>query len=373
MSAQQSPVGKKLPAAVRSYNKAMLLKTLYPARALSRADFAKVSGLTRATVSDIVAELIDEGLVAEAGYGTSSGPGKKGMLLHMVASGRNIIALDLSTPYLFRGAVMELDGRVVARDELSFADRSEANLHLVERLCRRLIALANAPILGVGVACPGIVTRTGVVHRAMNLGWHDVDLKGHLCRSIGLPISVNNDASDEVSAEYQFGQGSADMLLIQLGRGLGAGMLIGGETNGWTRSVGEIGHIVVDHDGPVCSCGKRGCLDALVDVPTLLSSIAADPDRRCAILESAGVALGKALSMPVGMLGFSQVIVLGDPYIVNQVFLDAAQREVNANIAADFRDPVLVTRSTIEDDLSLLGACLSVIRDRLHFVPDAGR
>ena len=375
MPDRKAPMGKRLPAAARKHNKAMLLGMLYPSQELSRADFAKASGLTRATVSDIVAELIDEGFVAEVGYSESNGPGKKGMLLRFVAESRNVIVLDLSMPYLFRGAVMDLDGRVVVRDELTFADKGAENLTLVEQLCRRLIARATAPILGIGVACPGIITRTGVVRASMNLGWQNVDLKGRLCQAIGMPVSVNNDANDAVFAEYQFGRGSADMLLVQLTQGLGAGMLIGGEINGWARSVGEIGHIVVDKNGPLCSCGKRGCLETLVNVPHLIQSIANEPSRRVDVLETAGAALGKAISMPVGMLGFSRVVVVGDPYIVNQIFVDAVQRELNDDIAADFREPVMVMRSMIGDDLSLLGACASVIRDRLHFIPssDGGR
>lgn len=364
---------KRLPAAARTHNKAMLLSLLYPSQELSRADFAKASGLTRGTVSEIATELIDEGFIAEVGYGESGGPGKKGMLLTFVASSRNVIALDLSMPYLLRGAVMDLNGHILLRDELTYVDKGEENLALVDQLCQRLIEKALAPILGLGVACPGIVTREGVVRTSMNLGWHNVDLKGHLCREFKLPVSVNNDANDAVFAEYQFGQGSPDMLLIQLTQGFGAGMLIGGEINGWTRSVGEIGHIVVDKDGPLCSCGKHGCLETLINMPSLLETIAHEPQRRLDILRHAGSVLGKAISMPVGMLGFSRVVVVGDPYVVNQVFVDAMQQELNADIAADFREPVAVMRSMIGDDLSLLGACASVIRDRLHFTPSVNK
>ena len=371
MPAKNKTLGKRVPAAVREHNKALMLQALYPSKTLSRAAFAKLSGLTRATVSDIASELIEEGLVAEVGYDESNGPGKRGLLLHLVPSGRNIIALDLSTPYLFRGAVMELDGRVITRDALSYSEKGERNLTYVVELCRRLLDSLKAPLLGIGIACPGIITRDGKVSRSENLGWSGVDLKGQLCQSLGLPVSVDNDANDAVAAEYQFGHGSADMLLVQLNQGLGAGMLIGGETNGWAHSIGELGHIVIDKDGPACSwCGKRGCLDTFINVPTLLSDIAAEPQRRIEILERAGTMLGKALSMPVGMLGFSRVVIMGDPYIVNQVFIDSVQQELNSAIAADFREPVLVMRSVIEEDLPLLGACLSVIRDRLHFVPE---
>lgn len=367
MTTDLSSFSKALPESVRQHNKAVLLKLLYPDKAMTRADLARASGLTRVAVSDIVAELLEEHLIIEVGYSQSSGPGKRGRLLRINAEGRNIIALDLSTPYVFRGTVLNLLGQAIAREEIPLTASKEVPLDLVGDLAESLIKRANRTILGIGVSSPGIVTMDGVVDDATNLGWVQTDLRGYLADKTGLRVSVNNDANNEVLAEQQFGSGQSDILLVHLGDGVGCGLLVAGKlVTGCNHAAGEIGHVVVDDAGPECRCGKHGCLESIISVPKLTARLDQNPDDLTDILSKAGDVLGRVLSMPIGLLDIPRVAVLGDSRVVNRVFLSAMEETLNRNVASDFRKPVIVDRSALGDDAALLGACATVVSEQLY-------
>lgn len=371
MTSNNPALSKALPESVRRHNRAVLLRLLYPDVSLTRADLARASGLTRVAVSDIVAELLCENLLMEAGFSHSSGPGKRGMLLRIDPEGRNVIALDLSTPYVFRGAVLNLLGQVTAREEIPLNAGKKVPLSLVGELAKSLIGRATRPIMGIGVSSPGIVSSNGVVDDATNLGWLQTDLAGYLVRQTDLRVSVNNDANNEVLAEQEFGSGQSDILLVHLGDGVGVGLLVAGKlVTGCNHAAGEIGHVVVNADGPVCRCGKRGCLESVLSVPKLTALIDRQPDDLTSILTEAGGVLGRVLSMPIGLLDIPRVAVLGDSRVVNRVFLSAMEETLNRTVASDFRRPVVVDRSALGDDAALLGACATVVSDQLY--PDTG-
>lgn len=367
MTSTKPALSKALPESVRQHNRAVLLKLLYPDASMTRADLARASGLTRVAVSDIVAELLRENLLMEVGFNQPSGPGKRGMLLRINPDGRNVIALDLSTPYVFRGAVLNLLGQATAREEIPLTAGKEVPLSLVGELAGSLTERANRPILGIGVSSPGIVSSGGIVDDATNLGWLRTDLAGYLAKQTGLKVSVNNDANNEVLAEQQFGSGQSDILLVHLGDGVGVGLLVAGKlVTGRNHAAGEIGHVVVDAEGPACRCGKRGCLETKLSVPKLTALIDRQPDNLTAILTEAGGVLGRALSMPIGLLDIPCVTVLGDPRVVNRVFISALEETLNQAVASDFRKPVVVDRSALGEDAALLGACATVVSDRLY-------
>lgn len=364
MTSNTGVLSKALPKSVRHHNRAILLRLLYPDVSMTRADLARASGLTRVAISDIVAELLDEHLLMEVGYSKTDGPGKRGRLLRINPDGRSILALDLSAPYVFRGAVLNLTGQVVAREEIPLIADSKAPLDLVGELTSSLMERASHPIMGIGVSSPGIVGPEGVVDNATNLGWFQTDLRGYLHEKTGLGVTVNNDANNEVLAERQFGSGQSDLLLVHLGDGLGAGLLVSGElVTGCNRAAGEIGHVVVDPSGPRCRCGKRGCLETLISVPKLTAAMDKDPENLAGILSQAGELLGRALIMPTGLMDIPRVAVLGDSRVVNRIFLSAMEKTMNDALAANFRRPLVVDRSTLGEDAALLGACATVVAD----------
>ena len=206
-----------------------------------------------------------------------------------------------------------------------------------------------------------------MVDDATNLGLVQTDLRGYLQEKTGLEVTVNNDANNEVLAERQFGSGQSDLLLVHLGDGVGAGLLVSGElVTGCNRAAGEIGHVVVDPTGPQCRCGKRGCLESLISVPKLTAAMDRDPDNLASILRRAGELLGRVLTMPAGLMDIPRVAVLGDSRVVNRIFLSAMEKTMNDALATDFRRPLVVDRSALGEDAALLGACSTVVADLIE-------
>src|SRR4051794_13744730 len=175
------PRVKVLPEHARGHNRSLVLQTLYRSGQRSRADLARETGLTRVTISDLVAELLAEGLVIELGQRESARPGKPAVLLDINRTAYQIIGLDLSEHTVFRGAVLDLDGTILVRADVPLEGATgEDAAGKVSALVRELVSLATAPILGVGIGSPGVVDLAGTVLVAPNLGWADEPLQRRL-------------------------------------------------------------------------------------------------------------------------------------------------------------------------------------------------
>lgn len=368
------PTGKVLPEHARSHNRALVLQTLYTAGAQSRADVARGTGLTRVTVSDLVAELIAERLVVELGQREDARPGKPATLIDVDRAAFHIIGLDLSEHELFRGAVVDLDGAIVARAEIARDGATgEAAISLVEALAGRLIAATATPVLGIGVGSPGVVDPHGVVRSAPNLGWSDVALQERLAVLTSLPVHVANDANVAVLAEHGESQ-LDDLLLVKIGHGVGAGLIVGGRpVIGGGFAAGEIGHVVVGTDGgPHCACGKHGCLETWLSVPRLtarLDAIDADADggasARDEILREAGRRLGIVLAPVVGALNLSEVVLSGPAELLDGALHDAAVDTLRMRTMAEFNRDLRLRMTAQAQDIVLRGAAVMVLSGQL--------
>lgn len=355
---------KVLPEHARGHNRSLVLQTLFHRGAMSRADLSRETGLTRVTISDLVAELIGDGFVVEKGMREGSRPGKPAMLVDVDRAGHRIIGLDLSGSDVFIGAVLTLDGDIVARAETPHpADASEV-LPAVISLAQRLVADAQAPVLGVGVGTPGVIDDRGIVLTAPNMGWAGFDLEGVLTEALGLEVLVANDANAAVLAEYTFGGSGDDVLLVKVGSGVGSGLLAGGQPMRGSRfAAGEIGHVTVGTDGgPVCACGKIGCLEAWLSVPSLTArSDAAEPAERDTVLRDAGERLGIALAPVVGALDLSEIVLSGPPELLGGVLAQATAEALRTRTLAPFHEGVRVRMTEQGQDIVLRGAAVMVL------------
>jgi len=368
------PTNKVLPEHARSHNRALVLQTLYTAGAQSRADVARETGLTRVTISDLVAELIGEGLVVELGQREDARPGKPATLIDIDRGAFQIIGVDLSEHEVFRGAVMDLDGRIVARAELARDGATgESAAALVDALVTRLLAAATIPVLGIGVGSPGVVDPLGVVRSAPNLGWVDLPLQARLAAATALPVHVANDANVAVLAEHG-ATDLDDLLLIKIGHGVGAGLIVGGRpVIGGGFAAGEIGHVVVGTDGgPRCACGKDGCLEAWLAAPRLTAQLAeldgddaARASARDEILREAGRRLGIVLAPVVGALNLSEVVLSGPAQLLDGVFHEAAVDTLRKRTMAEFNRDLRLRMSEQAEDIVLRGAAVMVLSGQL--------
>ncbi|MFJ6653070.1 ROK family protein [Microbacterium sp. NPDC091313] len=362
------PSAKVLPEEARFHNRSLVLQTLYRGGAMSRADLARETGLTRVTISDLVGALIADGFVTEQGLRESSGPGKPAILVDVDRSGHRIVGLDLSGSEALTGAVLTLDGEIVARREVPVPADGADVVRVATALARALVADSHAPVLGIGVGSPGVVDDDGVVLTAPNFGWERLDLEGTLTRELGLPVVVANDANAAVLAEYTFGGAGDDVMLVKIGRGVGSGLLSGGRPMRGSRfAAGEIGHVTVGTDGgPACVCGKVGCLEAWISVPALSARLeAAASADRAGLLRDAGERLGIALAPIVGALDLSEIVLSGPTELLDGPFTASAVETLRTRTLAEFHDDVRVRMTEHGQDIVLRGAAVMVLAGRL--------
>ena len=362
------PTTKVLPEHARGHNRSLVLQTLYRAGQQSRADIARETGLTRVTVSDLVAELIVEGLIIETGQREDVRPGKPATLLDLNRGAFQIIGIDLSEYATFRGAVLDLDGQILHRAELPLAGATGADATaLVTALADTLVTAATLPVLGMGVGSPGVVDLAGVVLSAPNLGWVDEPLQQAMSARFGVPVVVANDANVAALAEHSFGGADSDMMLIKVGHGVGAGLLLDGTPLFGSRfAAGEIGHVVVGTDGGAeCVCGKHGCLETWRAVPRLEKAIAAPPDERTSILQQAGQRLGIALAPVVGALNLAEVVLSGPTSLLDGPLAQATIDTLRNRTMAEFHGDLTLRMTTLGEDIVMRGAAVMVLSAQL--------
>ncbi|ALX66493.1 ROK family transcriptional regulator [Microbacterium sp. XT11] len=359
---------KVLPEHARGHNRALVLQTLYHSGAMSRADLSRETGLTRVTISDLVAEFIADGIVIEMGVREAVGPGKPPILIDIDRVGHQIVGIDLSGPNAFVGAVLSLDGDVLERREVARPETPDGDAAYAAtlELARLLVGAATQPVLGVGIGTPGVVRPDGVVLSSPNLGWAGLPLEAKLSVDLDLPVLVRNDANAAVLAEYTFGEAKADFMLIKIGRGVGAGLITGSQPLLGSRfAAGEIGHVVVGTDGgPRCACGKDGCLEAWLSVSRLRAAIDAQPEARDDILRDAGTRMAIATAPIVAALDLSEVVLSGPADLLDGILIDAAIETLHARtLEGVFEDAAV--RLTRQDDIVLRGAAVMVLSGQL--------
>ncbi|MBT2291054.1 ROK family transcriptional regulator [Paenibacillus albidus] len=251
-------------ALVKKINKSLILHTIRKHAPLSRARVSEITGLNKATVSNLVAELCSEELVNEVGPGESSG-GRKPLILHFNNRAGCVIGIELRVRQL-TAVLCDLGGHVLQECEV---DLENHHLPYVLEQMKRIIAelIGSAPdshygIVGIGVGVPGMVDEQGVVLFAPNLGWEMVDLRGLLEQEFSVPVTIDNEANAGAQGELNFGaaQDVRHLLYISAGSGIGSGIIIGGELYKGARGyAGETGHMTIEAEGKPCSCGSRGC------------------------------------------------------------------------------------------------------------------
>ena len=354
------PIGKLLAEDTRRHHLSLILQQVFADGPASRADLARATGLTRVTVSDLVGSLIQDGLLAELGAPAETRVGKPPTLVGLLPDAAHIVALDLSPEDRLAGAVLDLFGQVKARVVIHREGASgEDAVRLVVRLARQLRAATDRPLLGIGVGSAGVVDGDGVVLNAANLGWANVDLTGILRRELHTSVYVANDANPAVLGEHTFGErAAADLMLLRIGTGVGAGLVVGGAlVEGHSSAAGEIGHVVVDPDGARCACGRTGCLETVLAVPHLRRA-----DRS---LAAVGVTLGEVLAPVVGTLNLSEIVLVGPLDLLEGELCQAVDATVRDRVMAASSAELVVRTSPLGDDLVLLGAAVLVLSNEL--------
>jgi predicted NBD/HSP70 family sugar kinase len=276
--------GTNLPR-IADFNQAVILNAVRHAPdGLSRVELAELTGLSAQAVSNITRRLLDRELITEAGTLVPAGRGKPRTLLRLHRTGHFAIGVHID-PTVTTVALLDLLGDVVAsvRTLPASAASPSALVTAITDAASGLVAATGVDagrVLGMGIAAPGpFDPGTGVVLDPPLLPeWTRVGLRQLLHEATGYPVVLHKDAAAAALAELWRGSavGLADFAFLYLGTGLGAGLVLGGELlGGSTNNAGEIGHLMVDADGPLCSCGRRGCVGPTC-MPRRLVTAAAD-------------------------------------------------------------------------------------------------
>ncbi|MDR1118901.1 MAG: ROK family transcriptional regulator [Bifidobacteriaceae bacterium] len=371
------PTSKAMPGHARAHNRALILSSLFHAGPLSRAELARVTGLTKVTVSDLVTELTGQGLIRELGAQAQNGPGKPGNLIDIDAEGHAIAVLDLSDTATARGALITLRGHVRARSERATEGATGAAMaDLARQVAASLIAKAGeAVLLGVGVASPGVLTPAGEVVYAKDYQWSSFALGSTLRASLGAPVYAANDANLRALAEFTFAGASAQGLMeVSLTDGLGAGILLDGALlRGPSNAAGEIGHIPAMAGGDPCTCGRRGCLETVLNRRVLAQATETTPDAvpgppaaaTAAILDRVGASTAAVLAPIVSAFNLSDLVFADPRGLVTPAVLQAIEAALEERVLPQIMADLDVRVSELGADAALLGAGALVLAERL--------
>lgn len=358
-----------LPSHGREHNLSLVLQTLSEQGALSRAALSRATGLTRVTVSELVAELLQRSHVIEVGQQTGKRPGKPATLVDLNRPGLRIIGVDLSGILPFRAAIMDLDGTLLKTFTPQIPDTNATGEKATEQLLtllHRALAECTEPVLGIGIGTPGVITDQGIVRSAEKFGWKDFDLRSTVSQATNIPTHVLNDADCATLAEHTFGQGSEHMILLRLGRGVGCGVITHNTlVRGSGFAAGELGHVRPDlHDQTPCGCGNFGCLEARASVPAIRRAIAQGQDPEEAGRQAAS-ALATAVAPLISVLDIRNVIFTGTPEVVHPAMakwlLEALAQRTDTAKAENF----VLNISEDPEHLVLRGTAVNVLFHQL--------
>ena len=274
-------MAKRTARDIRRNHRQEVLRQVIAASPISRRQLAQATGLSVATIANLVGELQERGMLAEVGFEDSAGGRPRG-LLAVKADGGALIGVDVAETYV-HAELFDLGLTVKARHDRRLAPGETRPQDIAQyiaasvRAVLREARIASSRVLGVGVSVPGQVEREGGRSVfAPNWGWRDVPLRDLLLEQLDFPLYLDNPLKAYAIAELWFGaaRGCDDAAVLVLGTGVGAGIAVGGTVyRGVTNGAGEWGHTTLVLDGRPCHCGARGCVEAYVGAPGIIQTM----------------------------------------------------------------------------------------------------
>jgi predicted NBD/HSP70 family sugar kinase len=363
-----------------------VLRAVRMAGSLTQAEIARTTGLSAATVSNIVRELKDVGTVVVTP--TSSG-GRRARSVSLSADAGIVVGVDFGHSHL-RVAVGNLAHRVLAEESepLDTDASADQGFGRAEQLVARLLEQTGFrpdKVIGVGLGVPGPIDgETGALGSTAILpGWTGIAPGRELSSRLGMPVYVDNDANLGALGELVWGagRGLSDLAYIKVASGVGAGLVISGQIyRGPGGTAGEIGHITLDESGPVCRCGNRGCLETFVGsrhVLNLLSSshgtdltlskvvqLAQRGDLGCRrVLADVGRQIGTGVANLCNLLNPRRVILGGDLAEAGDLVLDPIRESVARYAIPSAARQLSVVPGTLGGRAEVLGALALVMSE----------
>ncbi|MFJ6078371.1 ROK family transcriptional regulator [Pseudarthrobacter sp. NPDC092419] len=370
---------------------------------LSRVELAQIVGLSPQTISNISRRLLDQNLIVEAGK-EGSGPGKPRTILRLNPGGMYALGVHLD-PAVTTLVVLDLVGAVVQHVRMETPGGNDPAA-VISTIAAGITDLVNdsgvdrGRIAGLGIAAPGPIDpeHGTVVDPPLLSGWDRVELRNALSEATGYPVLMDKDVTSAAVAETWAGgpSGAGSFVFMYMGTGIGCGIVLNDEVvRGTSGNAGEIGHIVVDPDGPLCDCGQHGCVKSSA-IPQVLVAEAeaagilarsrtgdsgaeiqqsfgqlcdladAGDKRALAIIDKSAVLVARAASVVANALDVERV-VFGGPFWsrLSRRYLELVPEMLNTNSAARLIHPIEVVGTGVGEDVGAIGAASLVLEDAL--------
>jgi predicted NBD/HSP70 family sugar kinase len=325
---------------LRTANRGRVIETLRTNGSMTRSALARKTGLSRTTISTLLTELIEHGIVTEASDdGARRGAGRPATAVRLDHSAGAAVSIDVGARHL-AVAVGDLAHRVLAERwvPLPAAHQAVDGMDRAAGLVREALAeagVAEGSVIGVAMGLPAPISQTTGLVASSNIlpGWAGLQVAEEMSERLGLPVFVENDSNLGALAESAWGAGAGfdQLAYIKAATGIGAGLIQDGKLfRGTTGTAGEIGHTTVAEDGPICRCGNRGCLELYAGGAALLGALHQshpevetlervvelaheENDPACArVLADAGSHIGVAIANLINLFNPRRIIVGGE-------------------------------------------------------------
>jgi glucokinase-like ROK family protein len=389
---------------IKNFNKHSAVDLIrFATTGISRTDLAEEMGLTRAAVTLIVNDLLENGVILEA-ESRSIPNGRPPIVLEINPKRGLVAAVDMGATHVSI-AIADFSAKIADEISLPFDIKKgpQACLSEVQHILQELLdqyGISISEIMSVGVGVPGPVIKDAgmVMSPPIMPGWDRYPIRATLEKAWGCPVSLNNDAELGALGEWAYGagRGEKNLAFIKVGSGIGAGLIINQQIyGGTTGSAGEIGHITIDENGPLCSCGNHGCMEAfaggnaialqakkLVESGkrTLLSNTplekltakeVAESARRGdlpsqEIIMRAGIFIGIAIAGLVNLFNPSAVIIGGGIAQAGDLLTTSIRQAVRERSLHASEQSVHITTAMLGQRSSLIGATVQAINIAIH-------
>jgi predicted NBD/HSP70 family sugar kinase len=378
-------------ADLRKANRREAVRALRRPGGLTQAEIARATGLSPASVSNIVRELAEDGAASVTMVRHN---GRRARQVTLNPDAGLVAGIDFGNRHV-RVAIADLAHNVLAEDyqTLSYGHRAMEGVPRSEATVRALIEKVgrqHADLVGMSVGLPGpIVASTGRLSSPTVLpGWADIDVAAAFHDRMQVPVAVDNDAKLGALAEslWGSGRGLSDFAYHKVSTGIGAGLVLNGNIyRGAGGTAGEIGHTTIEENGPVCRCGNRGCLEVLAGVPALLESLRVSHgddftiedllrgseggDVGCQrVITDAGRHIGVAVANLCNLLSLQRIIIGGELALAGELLLSAIIDSMARRAISISAQHTEVTTSTLGARAGVLGAVARALQEGDRYV-----
>lgn len=384
---------------IKEINRASILKLIRDKESISRAEIAKTLGLTSATISSGISDLMRQGIVREAGMGDSSG-GRKPVLVELDKRQMFFVGVDIHKDGV-KVAIVNINGKILYCDEYPLRGvdddlKDQVNAAICQ--VREKSKIDADRLYGIGIGMHGVVDISrDITVFAPAMALRDVVVKPYVEQEQNLPVLIDNDANAMAVGELWFGHARnlRDFIFVSAGKGIGAGIMFNGQIYyGKSFTAGEIGHIRVSDNGRKCVCGRFGCLDTVAAERPLIQEVqekirsgadsvildlldgdlehldlntiirAAMLGDACAVagLETVGRYLGIALSYVINILNPEGVILGGSLSQAGDIILQPLIRAAEDGSMAESVQDMTILCSATGENAGVIGAAAMVIQ-----------